>query len=66
MLYPFDPVIPAGEDREELNLSLSAENFLTARQIRFNYYAVKAMEARFYLWLGGDDNKAKALTVQPK
>ena len=60
LLYPFDPVIPAGEDREELNLSLSAENFLTARQIRFNYYAVKAMEARFYLWLGGDDNKAKA------
>ena len=41
-------------------MSLSAENFLTARQIRFNYYAVKAMEARFYLWLGGDDNKAKA------
>ena len=60
LLYPFDPVIPAGEDREELNLSLSAENFLTARQILFNYYAVKAMEARFYLWLGGDDNKAKA------
>ena len=34
LLYPFDPVIPAGEDREELNLSLSAENFLTAEDFK--------------------------------
>lgn len=34
------------------------DDFMQARQIRMNYYAVCALEARVYLWLG---NKAKAL-----
>lgn len=59
LLKKYDPVIQE-EGREELNLSISASNFLEARQIRFNYYAVKALEARFYLWLGGTENKADA------
>ena len=45
---------------EENSWSVSATDFLRARQLRFNYYAVKALEARFYLWLGGTDNKTKA------
>ena len=43
-----------------VTLSVSASDFLKARHLRFNYYAVKALEARFYLWLGGSENKAKA------
>ena len=45
---------------EENSWSVSATDFLRARQLRFNYYAVKALEARFYLWLEGTDNKTKA------
>ena len=56
-----DPIISSeGEDENKTEYSISAKNFLQMRQIRFNYYAVKALEARFYLWLGGSDNKAKA------
>ena len=61
LLSTADPIIfTIAQEREEL--SIAAENFLVKRQIRFNYYAVKALEARFYLWLGGDENKAKAYT----
>lgn len=59
LLEKVDPILPT-EEEVDRDLSISAENFLVARQIRFNYYAVKAMEARFYLWLGGTENKAKA------
>lgn len=63
LLKAVDPVIPSiALEREETEeeLSVSGEDFLQERQIRFNYYAVKGLEARFYLWLGGADNKAKA------
>lgn len=60
LLKQVDPIIPAEKGGEELNLSVSAENFLLARQVRFNYYAVKAMEARFFLWMGGETNKSAA------
>ena len=39
------------------------DDFMQARQIRMNYYAVCALEARVYLWLG---NKAKALVCQAR
>lgn len=63
LLKAIDPVIPSiALEREEAEeeLSISGEDFLLERQIRFNYYAVKGLEARFYLWLGGADNQAKA------
>ena len=61
LLKSTDPIISSEEEEEnETEYSISASNFLQMRQIRFNYYAVKALEARFYLWLGGTDNKAKA------
>lgn len=59
LLKKSDPIVPSEEERGT-GLSVSAANFLQARQIRFNYYAVKALEARFYLWLGGTENKADA------
>lgn len=57
LLNVSDPVIA---EHENLGISTAAAAFLGARQVRFNYYAVKALEARFYLWLGGVENKAKA------
>lgn len=62
LLKQYDPIIVSAAEGDEINndLSVSAENFLLKRQIRFNYYAVKGLEARFYLWLGGENNKAKA------
>lgn len=61
LLKDTDPII-AEVDAERNKLSVAAESFLTKRQIRFNYYAVKATEARFYLWLGGVENLEKAYT----
>lgn len=52
-----DPVIA---EHENLGVSSNAAAFLDARQMRLNYYAVKALEARFYLWLGGSEDKTKA------
>ena len=63
LLKAVDPIIPSiALEREESGeeLSISGKDFLQERQIRFNYYAVKGLEARFYLWLGGADNQAKA------
>ena len=59
LLKEYDPIV----NTEQLSgLSVSATNFLKDRKRRLNYYAIKALEARFYLWLGGEDNKAKACT----
>lgn len=63
LLKTSDPVQATVRQRDVENnvtLSVSASDFLKARHLRFNYYAVKALEARFYLWLGGSENKAKA------
>ena len=62
LLKQYDPIVTQASEEEGIDndLSVSAENFLLQRQIRFNYYAVKGLEARFYLWLGGANNKAKA------
>ena len=51
---------PVRTEHEETKLSISATDFLRARQLRMNYYAVQGLQARFYLWLGGTENKAKA------
>lgn len=59
LLKDFDPVITEVNATRE-PLSVATEGFLKKRPIRFNYYAVKATEARFYLWLGGEENKGKA------
>lgn len=57
LLKQADPVLV---EHEETKLSISATDFLKARQLRMNYYAVQGIQARFYLWLGGAENKAKA------
>ena len=62
LLKQADPILLSEEEIEAKKLSVAAYDFIQERQIRFNYYAVKALEARFYLWLGGTENKAKAYT----
>ncbi|MDE5610955.1 MAG: RagB/SusD family nutrient uptake outer membrane protein, partial [Odoribacter sp.] len=57
LLKVADPVIAEYADPE---VSVAAQAFLVARQMRLNYYAVKALEARFYLWMGGAENRRKA------
>ena len=44
---------------EELN----EEGFYDYRNLHLNYYAVKALQARVYLWEGSADSKAKALAA---
>lgn len=51
LLKGYDPISPFAKS---FNRSNSAVEFLQNRTVRFNYYAVKALEARFYLWLGGE------------
>lgn len=63
LLKGSDPIITRiGDEGENTvsELSISAQDFLVNRNLRFNYYAVKALEARFYLWLGDEEHKAKA------
>lgn len=44
---------------EELN----EDGFYDYRNLHLNYYAVKALQARVYLWEGSADSKAKALAA---
>lgn len=42
---------------------LNADGFYNFRNLHLNYYAVKALQARVYLWEGSADSKAKALAA---
>lgn len=50
-----DPQRPANYFTE-----VNRNGFYNAREQRFNYYAVKALQARIYMWEGGNENLAKA------
>lgn len=50
-----NPARPAGYYAEA-----NRTGFYNNRQQRMNYYAVKALQARVFLWEGGDENTAKA------
>ncbi|MFZ4262764.1 RagB/SusD family nutrient uptake outer membrane protein [Sphingobacterium sp. HJSM2_6] len=54
LLEPTDPVLKEGA----LNLDNPVSNLLNYRQYRLNYFAVKALLARAYLWKG-DTQSAK-------
>jgi starch-binding outer membrane protein, SusD/RagB family len=55
LLAPYDS-LNAGTNPAVPNTDL----FYTDRKMRFNYYAVKATQARLYLWLGEYDNAIAA------
>lgn len=43
--------------------TLNLDNYLTFRRFRLNYYAVKALQARFYLYIG-DNSSANAAAME--
>lgn len=45
------------------NLAPVEDNFFLYRRFRFNYYALKAMEARLYLYMGNTD-KAREMALE--
>lgn len=49
-----DPIVVLPSDK------YPEDDWQLYRQVRFNYYAVLATKARFYLWMGGDENRQKA------
>ncbi len=51
----------AGHDSEIFNYDNSADAFTEMRQMRMNLWAVRAMLARVYCYMGDDASKAKAL-----
>ncbi|PKP07511.1 MAG: hypothetical protein CVU10_08240 [Bacteroidetes bacterium HGW-Bacteroidetes-5] len=53
LLSSADPVITAGVKN---NANSSGDNSLNYRQYRLNFYAVKALLARTYLWKGDKEN----------
>lgn len=54
LLQPVDPIITEG-----VMNSSGVSNDLRYRQYRLNYYAVKALQARAYLWAGDKANAAR-------
>lgn len=60
LLSTADPLIPYSVDavnyqNQAYNFNGIPDDFLRYRQLRFNYYAVKALQARFYLYTGRTD-----------
>lgn len=56
LLYPYDSI---GVANNKIAIP-NSDQFYTERKLRFNYCAVKATQARIYLWLGEYDNAIKA------
>lgn len=55
LLVDTDPIV-TGEEITEL----VDNGYLTNRTVHFNYYAVKALQARVYMWKGDYDSAAEA------
>lgn len=58
LLATSDPIVTGREITESVD-----NGYLLNRQLHLNYYAVKAMEARVYMWMGDYDNALKAANV---
>ena len=59
MLREYDPITK--KHGEDFYAGINTEGFYKNRTLRLNYYAVKALQARAYLWEGSQESKAKAL-----
>lgn len=59
LLKDYDPITKAKaiSDYNQYN----EEGFFNDRTLRLNYYAVKALQARVYMWRGGSEDIANAL-----
>lgn len=61
LLKDYDPI--TGKHDASYYQEYNEEGFFKDRTLRMNYYAVKALQARVYMWQGGNDNMSKALTA---
>lgn len=59
LLREYDPITK--KHSEDFYAGINTEGFYKNRTLRLNYYAVKALQARAYLWEGSQESKAKAL-----
>lgn len=59
LLKDYDPI--TGKHPASYYTSIDADGFFKDRTLRLNYYAVKALEARVYLWEGSKESVDKAL-----
>lgn len=58
LLSPYDSVRITSDQ----TLIPNSDQFYNDRNLRFNYYAVRALQARLYLWIGDYDNAILAAT----
>ncbi len=56
-----DPI--TGNFPESHYAEVNTAGFYDKRDMRMNYYAVKALEARIHMWKGSDEDKHKALAA---
>jgi hypothetical protein len=59
LLKDYDPI--TGLHDASFYETCNEEGFFNDRTLRMNYYAVRALQARVYLWQGGSENLEKAL-----
>ena len=55
-----DPVYPNTSRPADYYANVNRDGFYNNRNSRMNYYALKALEARVYTWMGGGANLQKA------
>src|SRR5699024_9956200 len=60
-LLKADPVYEDPNRSDDFYEEIAQDEFYDERELRMNYYAVKALQARVLLWMGGDDNLTNAL-----
>lgn len=60
VLLEEDPVYPNTSRPANYYANVNVDGFYNNRNTRMNYYAVKALEARVYAWMGGAVNLQKA------
>ncbi len=61
LLKDYDPV--TGKHPESFYANVNVDGFMEQRALRLNYYAVKGIQARVWLWEGSTASKAKALAA---
>lgn len=61
LLRDYDPITK--KQKEDFYAEINTEGFYNNRGIRLNYYAVKALQARAYLWEGSQASKVEALNA---
>jgi hypothetical protein len=61
LLKDYDPIM--GKHDASYYTDVNSAGFLNDRSLRLNYYAVKALQARVYLWEGSSESKTQALNA---